>query len=238
MKFSIIVFSTLFFYHNSLYAKPINIGVPNIPPFAINSTEGTQVEWWNEVARRSNLDINIQVYPLARLRRSLENKIIDLAIYGKGATESKSVVNLMEHQKVNFVIYYTDQNKSKLSHVKGTIVAGIIGASNFNELGQKFDLKMVKVVSYSALINMYLKERVDAIYGIQFILEYFYHNHANSSSLLTQAVPVKSINNIVRSSSVFFNNHPEIIDKIKAVANDMAIEKWQATITKNLKKSG
>lgn len=235
MKLSIIIFTTLLLYSNSTYAKSINIGVPNIPPFAINAMEGTQVEWWKEVARRSNLEINIQVFPLARLRRSLENNIIDLAIYGKGTTEKKSVVNLMEHQKVNFVIYYIDHKKSKLSEVKGIVVGGIIGASNFDELDQKFGLKVVKVVSYSALINMYLKERIDAMYGIQFILEYFYNNQVNSTSFLPQAVPVKSIKNIVRASSVFFNNHSEIIKKIKTVANDMVTEKWQTTIYKNLR---
>ncbi len=232
MKLPTMLLVILFFYSKNLAAKQIHIGVPNIIPFAIDSTEGTQVDWWKEVAKRSGLDVNIQVYPLARLRASLTNNVIDLAIFGPGAIEQKGVVDLLEHQEVRFVIYHRDHSKTKLAKIKGLNVGTIIGASGVYELSQQYNFVVTNVVSYSALIDMYIKGRVDAIYGIQTIIEYYYTQRINTSDMLPNAIPIKSVINTVRASEVFYKNHPEIIIKIKEVARKMVAEQWQSSTLK------
>ena len=233
MKYSFLAPIVLFLLTNSLRAEGIRVGAVDIVPYSISTDTGLHVEWWRELERRTDLNLTVNLYPLARLRALLENNQVDLALYGEGEQQSADVVDVMPHQDINFVIYSAKNESLKLEGLKGLKVGSINGATGFRDLSEQYDFRQVRVASYTSLIKMYKAGRLDAIYGVDSAIEYYNAEMYIPPYKLDPPLKVHSVPTVVRVSKRFHDQFPEIIKKIQDTAAAMADEGWRSEVEKS-----
>jgi len=144
----------------------IKVGVVGIAPFGYEESKGEHVDWWREISKRSNMKINIKLFPLPRLRKELESGRIDLAIYGPGKTPQPRIIKLFEHQKVNFVVFNKTHPGATISQLEGLVVGHIIGASGIVKLLDQVSFIPRPLTTYKSAIKMLAVGRINAIYAL------------------------------------------------------------------------
>jgi len=219
----------IFILANSPFAlaDEIRVGVPEIYPFRISSELGSQVEWWKEVSKRSKTDIKIYAFPLERLRSSLASNTINMAIYGPSKTKQDDVIDIAPHESFSFVVYKGEAQVKNLEDLEGSSVGVIIGASGIDDLSKKYSFRISRTVSYDSLIRLFLSNRVDAMYGIQSIIEFYHQKIAGEKLALPAPIQIQKITNTVRSSRTFHRDHPETIFLIKKIAQELSDQQWK-----------
>lgn len=223
------VFVLLFLSYNPSMADiptDVRIGVPDIPPFGYERTKGEQIDWWQELAKRAGFRPIIRILPLTRLRRALEHGVIDAAIYGPGPAPVRDVVDLGVHQSVNFSFYIPSHPARDLNVLKGAVVGAVRGASGVEELSARYGFDVFFVSSYAMGLSMLNGNRLDAIYGIENIVNFNYARMREELSgfTLPEPIPAKSIKNKVRVSQSFAERYPEAVETMEEIAKELAQE--------------
>ena len=107
------------------------------------------------------------------------------------------------------------------------LVVGVVrGASSVEELSRKFGFEAFPVSSYAIGLGMLNRGRIDALYGIENIINFNFRKNRDGLAGFTLPTPVqvKTIFNKVRASQAFAEKHPDIVAKIKSTGEAMKRE--------------
>ena len=157
---------------------PLTAGLPSFPPFAFDESDelnvGSIIQYYRLLSAKTGIPINVVRMPYARMKKSLENGSLDMAVIFRNNDLKKYVdyVGLVSYSQVviiprkeRIIEHYED-----LSALNG--IAVIRGAS----FGEPFDsdkrLNKYLVNDYLQGMLMLKLGRVDAVIGSLSGLEY------------------------------------------------------------------
>ena len=192
---AVILCIVLIIYCKPAFSEPytLNVAVPPFAPFAFfqenKQCKGASVEILNRIAQHSGLTFQHVLYPYARILTSLKNGEIDMALVFKNASV-KGYVNYIGPVSKSQVVVLTQLNHpikqyQQLHNLKAIAVIRKAQFDNAFDIDEK--INKVSVESYLRALQMFARERVDAVVGSFSGLEYSMKQLSMDSTLLDNA---------------------------------------------------
>ena len=101
------LFFVVFLWAFSLQAKmPLTAGLPSFPPFAFDESDelnvGSIIQYYRLLSAKTGIPINVVRMPYARMKKSLENGSLDMAVIFRNNDLKKYVdyVGLVSYSQV------------------------------------------------------------------------------------------------------------------------------------------
>jgi len=182
------------------------IGDDDYPPFTYydknSQVRGIDIDLFQEVADRLDIQINIELVPWKRLLNMTKkgNIVGSFALFKTPERESFSIFTHTVHYST-FKIFTTKQQAVNYSNIKDLygkrigIEAGFVISDEFDEASSRGDISLVQIFSFDDAFRRLLMNGIDAFVGndlvVQHKLKYEYAQIKNISNVVTLPTPLK-----------------------------------------------
>lgn len=182
--------------------------------------QGATIDFSKQLGERLGIHIEPQIFPYARLLKTLEKEQIDLALF-LFSSRPPSVIKIEKVIEVD--VQLTSSKKIKISELAdlsryriGKIAGGKYGKGLHHRLPESH---FIPLYSYQQGLELLQKNRLDAVLGLAYSINQALENHKNQPLQLYHQSLVRE--EVWLYASPLLNKHPNLILAIKKNIQEM-----------------